>query len=133
MIFLQDSCTEVNTVAEAAAMYVEVQEVKSGRLHIMAAEETYHYKVRWLEYFICQSLIKDAFEKCSLVSAIDKGREIEVQLCSNNNIFFFFKVTKKIGQKEASVKHMGKQRFLYLSRKWHYNGYHAQTINGYLR
>ena len=133
MIFLQDSCTEVNTVAEAAAMYVEVQEVKSGRLHIMAAEETYHYKVRWLEYFICQSLIKDAFEKCSLVSAIDKGWEIEVQLCSNNNIFFFFKVTKKIGQKEASVKHMGKQRFLYLSRRWHYSGYNAQTINGYLR
>ena len=61
MIFLQDSCTEVNTVAEAAAMYVEVQEVKNGRLHIMAAEETYHYKVRWLEYFICQSLINDAF------------------------------------------------------------------------
>ena len=51
----QDPATEVNTVAELEAMFVEVKEVESGPLYIMAAEETFHYKVRCLEYFKCQT------------------------------------------------------------------------------
>ena len=43
-----------------------------------------------------------------------------------------WKITQRAGQ-QFNVKSLGKQRFVYLKTKLHFDQSHAQTINGYLR